>query len=292
MNAIATLVRPATRPAPLRPSPAIFAVQGFVCDRTPHGMVGSGLVARHVGQRLGLGTVHLGEPSAPADLAWHAALDRATPFLRRVAARLDAAMAEGARPLVFANRCGASIATIPVALKYHPDAVVVWFDTHADFNTPESTPTGYLGGMVLTALCRLWESGHGAGLTPDRIVLAGVRDIDAEEQVLMDRHGVRNIAPVHGALDVDALVAAIGDRPVWLHIDCDVIDPVYVPAEYHVPGGLTPAGLRRAVRAIAERCELIGFELTEFEAPEDADARAVALDTILATIEPALSRIG
>jgi arginase family enzyme len=241
MSDLATLVRPtarsAVRRAPPVAAPAILAVQGFVCDRTPHGMVGSGLVARHVGARLGLGSMQIGEPSAPADLAWDAALARATPFMRRISGRLDAVMAEGGRPLVFANRCGVSLCTVPVALKYHPDAVVVWFDTHADFNTPTSTPTGYLGGMVLSALCGLWDSGHGDGLTPDRIVLAGARDIDAEEQVLMDRHGVRNIAPAHGAVDVATLLAAIGNRPVWLHIDCDVMDPVYVPAEYRVPGG-------------------------------------------------------
>jgi arginase family enzyme len=44
-------------------------------------------------------------------------------------------------------------------LRYRPDAKIVWFDAHGDFNTPETTPTGYLGGMVLSALCGLWESG-------------------------------------------------------------------------------------------------------------------------------------
>ncbi|WP_275477567.1 arginase family protein [Aureimonas ureilytica] len=42
------------------------------------------------------------------------------------------------------SRCAVSIATLPVVAKHHPDACVVWFDTHADLNTPESTTSGYL----------------------------------------------------------------------------------------------------------------------------------------------------
>jgi arginase len=48
-------------------------------------------------------------------------------------------------------------------------------DAHADYNTPASTPTGYLGGMVIAALCGLWDSGYGAGLAPDRTILVGAR---------------------------------------------------------------------------------------------------------------------
>jgi arginase family protein len=105
--------------------------------------------------------------------------------------------------LQIANRCGASLATIMAMLRHRPDAKIVWFDAHGDFNTPETTPTGYLGGMVLSALCGLWDSGLDAGLSPDRVILAGTRDVDPGESRLIAAHGVRVIAAKDGAVDVD-----------------------------------------------------------------------------------------
>ena len=51
--------------------------------------------------------------------------------------------------------------TLPVMARYHPDALVVWFDAHGDLNTPESTTTDYLGGLVLSGPVGMWESGPG-----------------------------------------------------------------------------------------------------------------------------------
>lgn len=44
--------------------------------------------------------------------------------------------------------------------------MVLWIDAHVEFNTPDTTDSGYLGGMVLAAVCGLWGSGHSAGRDP------------------------------------------------------------------------------------------------------------------------------
>jgi arginase family enzyme len=56
--------------------------------------------------------------------------------------------------------------TLPVMARYHPDALVVWFDAHGDLNTPESTTTDYLGGLALSGPVGMWESGLGSGDRP------------------------------------------------------------------------------------------------------------------------------
>ncbi|WP_444847916.1 arginase family protein [Duganella caerulea] len=62
------------------------------------------------------------------------------------------------------SRCAASLATLPVVARHRPDACVVWFDAHADLNTPSTTDSGYLGGMVAGAVDR--RPGPGAGGAP------------------------------------------------------------------------------------------------------------------------------
>jgi len=269
--------------------PAVLALSGWVCDRyTAQGMQGAGLLARRAAAWLDAPFRQLGEPEQAIDLGWQASLAKAAPYLKEVSSAVEAIMADGRRPLIFANRCGASIATIAAALRHRPDATVVWCDAHGDFNTPASTPTGYLGGMVLTALCGLWDSGLGAGLAPDRIVLVGQRDLDTAEADLIARHGVRLIAGHDGIVDPDEVAAVVGGAPIWLHIDTDVVDPQHLPAEYRVEGGLHPGVVRQMFERLLAQSDLVGFELTEFEAPLDPSAHLDAENAIMRMIEPVL----
>jgi arginase family enzyme len=289
----ASHVFPVTREQAAIARPVVLALRGWVCDRyTDAGMRGSVLLAQLAAAELQAPLLEVGTPEQAADLGWQDSLAKATPYLHEVATYLDGVMAQGRMPLIFANRCGASLATIAAALRHRPDAKVVWFDAHGDFNTPESTPTGYLGGMVLTALCGLWDAGLGAGLTPERIVLVGQRDLDAQESLLIAKHGVSLVTGSHGHLDHADLVEAVGGAPIWLHIDTDVIDPLHLPAEYRVHDGLHPNDVRAAIEALLQTSELVGFELTEFETPHDEFSRHQALDTIMRMIAPVLERAG
>lgn len=265
----------------------VLALRGWVCDRyTDAGMQGASLLGRAAAARLHAPLLELGDPEPGLDLGWRASLAKAAPYLRDVVEYLDEVMLNERRPFIFANRCGASIATIAAALRHRPDAKVVWCDAHGDFNTPASTRTGYLGGMVLTALCGLWESGFGAGLAPDRIVLVGQRDLDPAEADLIAAHGVCLIAAKDGAIEPRRVIEAVDGAPIWLHIDTDVVDPLYLPAEYQVERGLHPVALRAMLSDLMRTSELVGFEMTEFEAPSNIALRARAVDAIMTMIEP------
>ena len=82
------------------------------------------------------------------------------------------------------------------------------------------------------------------------------------------------------------MIEAVDGAPIWLHIDTDVVDPLYLPAEYRVVGGLHPAALRALLRELLRASELVGFELTEFEAPSNLERRARAVQTVIRMIEP------
>ncbi len=88
-----------------------------------------------------------------------------------------------------------NLATLPEVAARYPEAVVLWIDAHGDFNTPKTTGSGYLGGMVLSAACGLWDSGHRAGLDPHHVALVGARDIDPDERALLKEAGVSVLPP-------------------------------------------------------------------------------------------------
>ena len=54
-----------------------------------------------------------------------------------------------------------ALTTLPTALRHRPEAKVLWLDAHGDFNTPDTTPSGYLGGMALAGACGQWDAGLG-----------------------------------------------------------------------------------------------------------------------------------
>ena len=69
----------------------------------------------------------------------------------------------GAQPVLTASDCSICIATLPEVVLHEPDVHVAWIDAHGDFNTPETTPSGFLGGMCLAAVVRALGGGRVAG---------------------------------------------------------------------------------------------------------------------------------
>jgi arginase family enzyme len=261
----------------------LIVSQGRVADRAPRMIEGAALTARAIERRFGGTAQVVGEPAPHANDDWRASLPQACETLLGLRRALDTSLRAGRRTLMLANTCSASLATLPVVARAHPDAVVLWIDAHGDFNTPETTDSGYLGGMVLAGACGLWETGHGAGLDPRRVVLVGARDIDPAERRLLDDAGVRIIAP--GATTPENVLRAIDGAPVWIHIDWDVLEPGHLPADYSVPEGLLPSQIKALFEAIPlERIR--GIELAEFNASTDAATNDEAVSVILEMIAP------
>jgi arginase len=241
---------------------ALTIFQGRVGDHNDRAFAGAAAVGAEWQRRLGLGAVTVGTPEPPLNTGWQEELSAAYSTLEEMSLRLDAVYAAGIVPVTALTRCAVALATVPVMARYHPDALVVWFDAHADLQTPDTTTTGYLGGLALSGPMGLWDSGLGSGVRPNHVVLGGARDIDPPERRLIDDGVVRHI-PVGPAM-VDDLDSAIGDRPVYFHLDCDVLEPGIVPTDYRVPNGMSLDELCSIARRLAEN-HIVGVEVAEFE---------------------------
>jgi arginase len=244
---------------------SLIVFVGPTGDHNDRGMQGASIVGDELSRRLDLTPAVIGTPQRATSETWQAALQTALPGLRELQREHRRIVERGDIPVAALPRCAASLATLPTIAEHHPDAVVVWFDAHADLNTPDNTTTGYLGGLVLSAAIGCWDSGLGAGLRPDKVVLGGTRDLDAPEQALVDSGTIKLAA---GPSLLTGLDQHVGDRPVYFHLDCDVLEPGTVPTDYRVANGLTLDDLTAVSRRLSQN-QIVGIEIAEFEAAAD-----------------------
>ncbi|GIG34907.1 arginase family protein [Cellulomonas pakistanensis] len=256
---------------------ALTHYAGTAGDRTVDGAAGARVLARALQERLGVPAVAVGTERPLLGAAWDAELTAARADLEAVAERYRAVLATGAAPVAAINRCAVALATLPVVAQARPDAVVVWFDAHGDVHTPATTTSGYLGGLALAGPLGLWASGLGAGLTPDRVVLVGARDLDPPERALVDGTALTMVPP--GPAVAEELAAVVAGRPVYVHLDADALEPGIVPTEYHVPGGLSLDDLRRCCAELA-RSEVVGVEVGEVESRTGDEDLTPLLDAL------------
>ncbi|RCV57966.1 arginase family protein [Marinitenerispora sediminis] len=262
----------------------LIVSQGRVADRAARMIEGAAQTARALEHRYGLTGRYVGKAAPPADDDWSVSLPQARETLVQLGRAVAASVQGGNRTAMIANTCSASLASLPVVAREHPDAVVLYVDAHGDFNTPDTTETGYLGGMVLAAACGLWDSGHGAGLRPEQAVLVGARDIDGAEHELLRKAGVRVIPPAEAT--PENVADAVNGSPVWIHVDWDVLDPgSSVPADYQVPDGMSEAQIRALFESVPPE-RLLGVELAEFNAPADDGSSRKAVSAILDMVAP------
>ncbi len=131
---------------------------------------------------------------------------------------------------------------------------IVWLDAHGDFNTPETSYSGILAGMPVAILAGLagplWREAAGLAATvaTDRILIAGVRDLDEQEAALLRSTNARVItAKELAAGSFSSAVARLAAKcsHLCLHVDLDVLDPDLVPS------ASTPSANGLSIEALA-----------------------------------------
>jgi arginase len=271
-------------------SVSLVALLCRTADRTPGAVRGAQTLAPLIGKRLGVEPRTIGTPADPRDSRYDEDLRDSRGCLLEAGGQVEDALTGGRVPVLAAADCSIAVTTLPAALRHRPDARVLWLDAHGDYNTPESSGSGYLGGMCLAGACGEWDAGLGETIAAERLVLAGVRDLDDGERELLER----SEATVIGASVVETLVAvknALDGGPVFIHLDLDVLDPEEFPAAVPAPGGLSSDKLYDLMEAVADDSELVGIEVTAFEAPADPDELADAAETAMRVLDPLLDRI-
>jgi arginase len=189
------------------------------------------------------------------------------PVLRtceRISGLVRRALDVGAVPLVLGGDHTVAIGSIGALGSAYGPGGVLWLDAHGDLNTPETTPTGNVHGMVLAAVLGLagpafGPSGREPAVDPSRVALVGVRSLDEGERNRVRELGVK----VFTMSDVDrlgveraireSLAHVAGPGFVHVSLDMDVVDPEVAPGVgTPVRGGLSYREAHLALELVAE----------------------------------------
>ena len=186
-------------------------------------------------------------------------------------------------PLAFANDCTSCLGMVKGLERQSP--VVLWYDSHGDFNTPETTPSGFLGGMPLAALVGRGNQHlmRGLKLQPIKesdVIITDVRNLDPEEGDMLRASNVT----VYETLE--ALHSAeLPARSLYIHFDADVVDCAEMPAmSYPEPGGPSLQESIESLQRITARGKVAGalFSLWNGTLDDGDEAMAATLDLIRA----------
>ena len=256
--------------------PKVFAVQGFAGNRTTIGQQALPQLARKIAQALDRSDMVACRMSMETVETLAHVLEASRTNLEAAARMVAEGMNETAPLVLLMARCATAIATIPQVLSRYPDAILLWFDAHGDLNTPETSGTGYLGGMPLAAVLGLWESGYGHGLNSGQLCLIGARDLDPAEERLIERHDILHLRDPSRIVQLDRLKELIQGRPVYVHLDLDVLEPGLIETEYSVPGGLTVDEVQEILATVSWNGKFIGIEIAEFDSTEDGNISIAA----------------
>jgi arginase len=225
---------------------------------------------------------------------WRTEIATAFELQRLVAQEAQEARQAGQIPVLLAGNCNTTLGLLADRPGDPARRIgLIWLDAHGDFNTPDTSPTGFLDGQALAmAVGRCWPAALAGlpGFLPldERdVILLGARSLDDQEEAALRASEIAWLTPDQ-ARDVDriaAALAALAQRVdvVHLHIDLDVYDPSIAPANgYAAEGGLFACEVGRIVRQIADRIPITSAALSAYDPAYDPfrRIRETALDLL------------
>jgi arginase len=211
--------------------------------------------------------------------------------------RVEQAVKSGALPVILSGDCSIALATVAGARRYFRHVGMIYMDADADLNTPATTPSGCLDGMVVShltgrgapELVRFWSEPF-LVREPD-LALFGVSRLDPPEETVLATSPLRRylVADVkrHGPSDSAKLaverIRGSGNEFV-LHLDVDVISD-FAATNYPSANGLSFDDVRQALLVFAQQKNLAAIEITAYNPARDpAGAGAKKIVELLAEV--------
>ena len=169
------------------------------------------------------------------------------------------------RPLILGGCCCSHIGAVEGLSNRHDRLGLIWFDSHGDLNTPETSPSGNAWGMPLRMLI------DGGAVDAQDVALVGARNLDPPEVEFIAAAGI------HDSPD------AVLDRVdcVYVALDCDVFEPSELAVFMPEPGGPTLTQVERMLGSIRTSGAVVGAGFTGL-VPEPGNVEK--LERLAATI--------
>ena len=197
--------------------------------------------------------------------------------------RVEQAVKSGALPVILSGDCSIALATVAGARRYFRHVGMIYMDADADLNTPATTPSGCLDGMVVShltgrgapELVRFWSEPF-LVREPD-LALFGVSRLDPPEETVLASSPLRRylVADVKRHGPTDSAKTAVerirgSGNEFVLHFDVDVISD-FAATNYPSANGLSFDEVLQALLVFAQQKNLAAIEITAYNPAKDPD---------------------
>lgn len=185
------------------------------------------------------------------------------------------AVSKGDRPVSIAGDCCTTIGVLAGLQRAKVDPTLIWFDAHGDFNTWETTPSGFLGGMPLAMLVGRGEQRmpEAVGLQPiaeEKVYLSDGRDLDPGEKIALEESKVRHVPDVRWLRRGE-----LPEGPLWVHFDVDVLNPETAPAmNYLTAGGPNESEMEQVFRFLSQTGRVSVVSVSSWNPRMDHDGKS------------------
>jgi arginase len=247
------------------------------------------LIERGLPEWLGAAGYAVRRASVRLPDAFHTEWRALSLMQEQIAALVRQTQASGERALILSGNCAPAAWGVLSARPSNTTAVL-WFDAHADFNTPETSPSGFLDGMALAvAVGHCWRACAPMFQTKpvpeEHVIQVGVRSVDDEERRRLDRSRVHQSAA--NAVDVNQALDVISGtvRHAYLHLDLDVVDASELRAnQYALNGGPSVEAVAAIIAATGTRVSIDAAALTALDPSIDGDRAWKIAQQLVVTI--------
>jgi arginase len=194
----------------------------------------------------------------------------------QLTARVARIVEDGRFPLVLGGDHSVSLGSV-AGVARHRSIGLIWIDAHGDFNTPDTSPSGNIHGMVLSALAgygipRMVNiGGFAPKVLPERVALVGVRELDRGERALLREAGVHvytmhdvDLRGLSGVVEEAIARTGAGTDGIHVSLDLDVVDPLQAPGVgTPVLGGLSYRETHLALEMVAQSQRMVSMDVVE-----------------------------
>lgn len=195
----------------------------------------------------------------------------------RIYEEIGDSLSGGRIPILLGGDHSVAAGSIAAGVSHFENIGVIWFDAHADFNNEESSPSGNMHGMPLSAVCGFGPDAmigfmkEKKYVNPKNVALVGARDIDPEEKKRLRESGVH----VFSISEIDKLgmaevvsraikVAGAGTQGIHVSFDIDVITPNEAPGVgTPVHSGITLREAFLFAEILAESNKILSIDMVE-----------------------------
>jgi len=188
---------------------------------------------------------------------------------------------QGRTPLVLGGDHSIAVGTVSgmaESFRRHGRKIgLLWFDAHADFNTPEISPSGNVHGMPMASIMGYGPLeltnifGFSPKIQPQYAVMIGIREVDIQEREMVKKSGVRVFTMkdidrrgIGSVMDEALSIVTHGTDGYAVTLDADFLDPYESPGvATPVRGGADYREAHLAMEMIADTKQMASFEITE-----------------------------